>query len=253
MWSARVCLLRRVRHLTTSSSRPPLWERVAHVGESALLLRFGTAIDLEVNKRVIHCLAALDRAPQLSGIKDMLPAYASLLVHFDPLAVSSAEVEHWCAEAAAAPHGSADDEARRVVTIPCGTAASTAQTSTRRRASPVSDPPRRWPGCTLGATTGSSSSASQAAFRTSVGYHRSSRWCRAYQRRARRCPGERWASRQARRASTPSTRLAAGTCWVARPRPSSTRLATRPLCSALVTRSSLCRWTTMAAAAAAAR
>ena len=74
MWSARVCLLRRVRHLATSSSRPPPWERVAHVGESALLLRFGTAIDLEVNKRVIHCLAALDRAPQLSGVKDMLPA-----------------------------------------------------------------------------------------------------------------------------------------------------------------------------------
>ena len=111
-------LLRRARQLATSSLRPPPWERVALVGESALLLRFGTTIDLEVNKRVIHCLAALDRAPQLAGVKDMLPAYASLLVHFDPLAVSSAEVEHWCAEAAAAAHRGADDEARRVVTIP---------------------------------------------------------------------------------------------------------------------------------------
>ena len=106
------------RRLATSSLPPPPWERVAHVGESALLLRFGTAIDLEVNKRVIRCLAALDRAPQLSGVKDMLPAYASLLVHFDPLAVSSAEVERWCAEAAASAHGGADDEERRVVTIP---------------------------------------------------------------------------------------------------------------------------------------
>lgn len=106
------------RRLATSSLPPPPWERVAHVGESALLLRFGTAIDLEVNKRVIHCLAALDRAPQLSGVKDMLPAYASLLVHFDPLAVSSVEVERWCAEAAASAHGAAADEERRVVTIP---------------------------------------------------------------------------------------------------------------------------------------
>ena len=82
--------------LATSSLPAPPWERVAHVGESALLLRFGTAIDLEVNKRVIRCLAPLDRAPQLSGVKDMLPAYASLLVHFDPLAVSSAESQIFC-------------------------------------------------------------------------------------------------------------------------------------------------------------
>ena len=66
-------------HSRGLASSPP-WERVAHVGESGLLLRFGTCIDMEVNKRVIACLSAFDQASPLSGVQDMLPGYASLLL-----------------------------------------------------------------------------------------------------------------------------------------------------------------------------
>lgn len=53
------------------------------IAEDALLLRFGDRIDLTVNARVHAAVAALQRAlPQL----ECVPAYASVLLRFDPLA-----------------------------------------------------------------------------------------------------------------------------------------------------------------------
>ena len=71
-----------------SSTTP--WVRQA--GEGAVLLRFGTSIDAEVNTRMLAYMATLDDAPALDGVREILPAYASLLVHFDPLTVSGGEV-----------------------------------------------------------------------------------------------------------------------------------------------------------------
>ena len=67
-----------------------------HVGESALLLRFGHTINQEVNDRVLSCMEELDKSTFPSGVTEILPAYASLLVHFDPLDISSHDVESWC-------------------------------------------------------------------------------------------------------------------------------------------------------------
>jgi len=72
------------------------------VGEGALLLRFGTEIDVEVNKKVLAYMAILDNTPMLNGVTEILPSYASLLLHYDPLKVSSSEVEAWCSSSAAA-------------------------------------------------------------------------------------------------------------------------------------------------------
>lgn len=85
------------RFASSASERSVPWFRNA--GESALLLRFGTKIDTEVNKKVINYMAKLDKGPQLDGVKDILPTYASLLVKFDPLKVSSLEVRSWCVQA----------------------------------------------------------------------------------------------------------------------------------------------------------
>jgi len=87
-------------------------------GEGALLLRFGTDIDLQVSERVLSCMAALDAATDKpDGVREVLPGYASLMVHFDPLAVSAAAVEQWCQEAAATASSDPDAETR-VVEIP---------------------------------------------------------------------------------------------------------------------------------------
>lgn len=57
------------------------------LGDRALLLRLGTGIDIELNARA-HALAAILRAADLPGVLDIVPAYASVAVHYDPLAWS---------------------------------------------------------------------------------------------------------------------------------------------------------------------
>ena len=104
------------RALSTSPSAE-LQPWACPAGEGALLLRFGTEIDVGVNARVLACMSALDRALP-AGVREVLPAYASLLVHFDPLVVSAAEVEQWCLEAAATASSDPGAAPGRVVEVP---------------------------------------------------------------------------------------------------------------------------------------
>lgn len=55
------------------------------LGETALLLRFGEGLDPAVNARV-HAAAAGLRAAQLPGLVDIAPAYATLALHYQPVA-----------------------------------------------------------------------------------------------------------------------------------------------------------------------
>jgi KipI family sensor histidine kinase inhibitor len=53
------------------------------LSENALLLRFGQAMDARLNARV-HAAGASLRASALPGLIEIAPAYASLLLRFDP-------------------------------------------------------------------------------------------------------------------------------------------------------------------------
>jgi KipI family sensor histidine kinase inhibitor len=88
------------------------------VGEGALLVRFGSSIDLQVNERALACLAELDKGSALAGVTDVLPAYASVMVHFDPTVVPYSQVESWCLEAARSSASASADDSARTVTIP---------------------------------------------------------------------------------------------------------------------------------------
>lgn len=55
------------------------------LGECALLVRFGSTIDAALNRRV-HAAAHAIRGAGLAGIEDVVPAYASLAVHYNPMA-----------------------------------------------------------------------------------------------------------------------------------------------------------------------
>lgn len=82
-------------HFPSMASSAPL---IGSAGEGALLIRFGTGIDLEVSEAVLGCLSRLDRDESSSrpdGITDIVPAYAALLVHFDPLRVHRNAVMEW--------------------------------------------------------------------------------------------------------------------------------------------------------------
>ncbi|MDL2327451.1 5-oxoprolinase subunit PxpB [Ruminococcaceae bacterium OttesenSCG-928-A11] len=56
------------------------------VGDSALTMVFGDAIDPVVNARVLAMAQAVEQA-RLPGVGEVCPAYASLLVQYDPLTV----------------------------------------------------------------------------------------------------------------------------------------------------------------------
>lgn len=66
--------------------------RFLPAGDSALTVELGDVIDAEMNAQVVALEAAL-LARQVPGIRETVPTYRSLLVMFDPLVVSHAEVE----------------------------------------------------------------------------------------------------------------------------------------------------------------
>lgn len=67
------------------------WSRLKCAGDSAILLEFGEAFDPAVN-RVLHSTATAIRNAAVDGIWGVVPAYATLLVEFDPLAISGSQV-----------------------------------------------------------------------------------------------------------------------------------------------------------------
>jgi inhibitor of KinA len=73
--------------MATNASTPPADStlRVEPLGDQALLAILGEGIDPGVNDQVHH-LAALIRASALPGLTDLVPAYATLAVHYDPAA-----------------------------------------------------------------------------------------------------------------------------------------------------------------------
>lgn len=56
--------------------------RIERLGDDALLVRLGDAVDASVNARV-HALAARVREASPSWLRDLVPAYTSLAVFFD--------------------------------------------------------------------------------------------------------------------------------------------------------------------------
>lgn len=67
------------------------------LGDSALLVQLGDEIDLITNRRV-HTLAALIHASPLEGLIETVPAYTTLLIHYEPLVVKYEEIRKWVRE-----------------------------------------------------------------------------------------------------------------------------------------------------------
>jgi KipI family sensor histidine kinase inhibitor len=68
--------------------------RIVPLGDSSLLIRLGEEIDLAVNQRV-HALASLIEGSSTRGIIETVPAYVTLLVHYDPLVLSFTELQNY--------------------------------------------------------------------------------------------------------------------------------------------------------------
>lgn len=68
--------------------------RTIPLGDSALLVELGDEIDATINQRV-HALAALINSSALDGVIETVPAYATLLIHYDPLILTYAKIRKW--------------------------------------------------------------------------------------------------------------------------------------------------------------
>ncbi len=64
------------------------------LGDSALLVELGDKIDSAINQRV-HALNALLQTHSIAGIIETVPAYCTLLIHYDPLILTLNQVTHW--------------------------------------------------------------------------------------------------------------------------------------------------------------
>lgn len=64
--------------------------RILPAGDRSLLVSFGSEISPEAHRRVMRLFAGLAGTP---GVVNLHPAYASLLVDFDPLRTNAAEME----------------------------------------------------------------------------------------------------------------------------------------------------------------
>src|SRR5215813_10695418 len=74
--------------------------RIREVGDSALLLEFEPVIDASVNARAIGVAAAI-RARGVAGVRDVVPTFRSVAVHFDPLGTDVSVLTTTMSDAAA--------------------------------------------------------------------------------------------------------------------------------------------------------
>lgn len=94
--------------------------RYLSCGDTAFTVEFGNEISPAINGQVMALHAAIGRARATGGLRGLVetvPTMRSLMVSYDPLATSRAELEP--AIAGMIAHGLPAEEAGRDVTIPC--------------------------------------------------------------------------------------------------------------------------------------
>ena len=87
--------------------------KIIPLGDSSVLVQFGEEIDLAVNQRV-HALGSLVEVSATPGIIETVPAYATLLVQYDPLAISFTKIKGFLFEKIAQVDENIFREPRRV-------------------------------------------------------------------------------------------------------------------------------------------
>ena len=84
------------------------------LGDSSVLIHLGSEIDVATNLRV-HAVDARLRQHSIVGVIETVPAYAALLVHYDPLVLTYAQVAEWLVSEMAVAEESASARRRRMI------------------------------------------------------------------------------------------------------------------------------------------
>lgn len=78
--------------------------RLLPAGDTALVVEFGESIDRDISGRVLS-LAGRLRDLNLSGVVDIVPTFRSLMVHYEPIALSSTSLSTTIDKLIANRHG----------------------------------------------------------------------------------------------------------------------------------------------------
>ena len=87
--------------------------RLLDAGDSALVLRLGERIDSAANARVLH-IARRVRDLSLPAVRDVVPAFSSLTVYFDAMAIEREDVKRMLTRAARDAEGALPAAGRRM-------------------------------------------------------------------------------------------------------------------------------------------
>lgn len=68
--------------------------KIVPLGDSALLIQLGNEIDITINQR-IHALAAILDTSPIEGFIETVPAYGTLVLHYDPLLLTYTTISKW--------------------------------------------------------------------------------------------------------------------------------------------------------------
>ena len=68
--------------------------KISTAGDSALLIEFGQEISPEINARITAFVHLL-KAQRIEGVQDMIPAFTSLLINYDPRVVNYKTLTNW--------------------------------------------------------------------------------------------------------------------------------------------------------------
>jgi KipI family sensor histidine kinase inhibitor len=90
--------------------------RFLDAGEAALVVEFGTTVDPQINDRVLALDAAF-AALKLEGVRETVPTYRSLMIHYDPLVISRGALIEAVQKVEAAPEVAS--KPKNHWTIPC--------------------------------------------------------------------------------------------------------------------------------------
>ncbi len=64
------------------------------LGDSALLIQLGDEINPALNQRV-HALKVLLQTNPIQGLREIVPAYSTVLIHYDPLVLTFDQAAQW--------------------------------------------------------------------------------------------------------------------------------------------------------------
>ncbi|MCD8096915.1 MAG: 5-oxoprolinase subunit PxpB [Lachnospiraceae bacterium] len=71
--------------------------KIVAAGDSSILIEFGSEINPEINRKITSTVQLI-RAQQIEGIVDMIPAFCSLLINYDPRIITYERIQSRMAE-----------------------------------------------------------------------------------------------------------------------------------------------------------